>query len=229
MNGFFNKILRIDLSSETFGYEDIPDTLLSGTLGGKGLGIHYLLKENPEGVDPFSPENRFIITTGPITGTKVWGQSRFAVFSKSPATGGFGESYCGGTLAPKIKGCGVDAAILCGACKSLRYLTIDEQGVRFQEAADLAGKDTYQTEQFILKHSPTGAGAMVIGPAGENLVVCACIKCDTWRSLGRGGMGAVLGSKNIKGISFSGKRLAEIEPAPSQAAIMAGAKLETPQ
>ena len=210
MKGFFNRLLRVNLGGRSFRYEEIPDPVLTRTLGGKGLGIHLLMKENPKGVAPFSPENKFIICTGSVTGTRMWSQSRFGVYSKSPATGGYGESYCGGTLAPKIKGCGLDAAIIVGACDALTFLEIDEDGVTFHDASDLAGKDTVESERHILEHSADGAGAMVIGPAGENLVRFACIKSDRWRSLGRGGMGAVLGAKNLKGISFSGSRTAEI-------------------
>jgi aldehyde:ferredoxin oxidoreductase len=210
MNGFFNRLLRIDLSQESFCYETIPDDVLSRTLGGKGLGIALLLKENHPGVDPLSPDNRFIFTTGPATGTKMWSQSRFGAFSKSPATGGFGESYCGGTLAPQLKGCGIDAVILEGKCESLTFLTVDESGVSFHDAAPLKGKDTAEAEDFILGHSLPGARAMTIGPAGENLVRFACIKSDTWRSLGRCGLGAVLGSKNIKGLSFCGNKKTKI-------------------
>ena len=210
MKGFFNRLLRVNLGEKRFAYESIPDAVLQKCLGGKGLGIHLLLSENPPGVDPFSPGNRFIITVGPITGTRMWSQSRFAVFSKSPATGGYGESYCGGTLAPKIKGCGVDALVLEGACGSLSFLRVDEQGVSFHDASALRGKDTFESEAFILEHAGMGAGAMVIGPAGENRVRFACIKSDRWRSLGRGGLGAVLGAKNVKGIAFIGARKAEI-------------------
>lgn len=210
MNGFFNRLLRIDLSQGEYFYEEIADSLLARTLGGKGLGAHYLLAENPPHVDPLAPENIFIIATGPVTGTRLWGQSRFAVFSKSPATGGYGESYCGGTLAPKIKGCGVDAIIIQGRCPNLTYLSIDEGGVGFHDAVELKGRDTYCSEQYILEHSAPGASAMVIGPAGENGVAFACIKADRWRSLGRGGLGAVLGAKNLKGISFSGRKTAPI-------------------
>lgn len=210
MKGFFNKILRIDLTEQTYDYDSLSDEVLRKTLGGKGLGVHFMLNENPPGVDPFSPENRFIMAVGPVTGTKVWSQSRFAVFSKSPATGGFCESYCGGTLAPKIKGCGVDAIIMHGACPELSFLTIDENGVVFHDAEEIAGKETYESEDYILERSPEGAGAMVIGPAGENRVVCAAVKSDKWRSLGRGGMGAVLGAKNVKGISFFGTQKAEV-------------------
>ena len=210
MKGFFNRLLRINLTEKSFRYEEIPDAVLEKTLGGKGLGSYLLMEENPKGVDPLSPENIFIIATGPVTGTNMWSQSRFGVYSKSPATGGYGESYCGGSLAPKIKGCGVDAILIEGKSDSLIFLAIDEHGVSFHDAATLKGKDTVEGEKYILEHSDRGAGAMVIGPAGENLVRFACIKSDRWRSLGRGGMGAVLGAKNLKGISFSGSKKAEL-------------------
>ena len=210
MKGFYNRLLRIDLSNKQFKFEQIPDSVLERSLGGKGLGSYYLLEENPVGVHPFDPENRLLIAVGPVTGTRMWSQSRFAVFTKSPATGGYGESYCGGSLAPKIKACGVDLVILEGACQTLSSLLITDQGVDFQDATELAGWETYDTERHILDRTPQEAGAMVIGPAGEHRVVYACIKSDRWRSLGRGGMGAVLGSKNLKAIAFAGTRQAEI-------------------
>ena len=214
MHGFFNKLLQIDLSARTFSYEDISDDILRTTLGGKGLGTYLLMQENPVGVEPLSPENVFIITPGPVTGTKLWSQSRFAVFSKSPATGGYFESYCGGKLAPKIKACGVDAIVIEGKCEGLSYLLIDENGVHFNDALAIKGKETFESEDYILEHSPEGAGAMVIGPAGENRVAFACIKVDHWRSLGRGGMGAVMGSKNLKGIAFCGHAECQIADEP---------------
>jgi aldehyde:ferredoxin oxidoreductase len=213
MNGFFNRLLRVDLSAGTFGCEEIPDEVLSRTLGGKGLGTYLLWNETRVGVPPLSPENRFILTTGPVTGTSFWSQSRFGAFAKGPATGGFAESYCGGTLAPKIKGCGVDAIVLEGACDSLSFLIIDESGVRFADAEPIRGADTCRSEEYILRKSPPGSSAMSIGPAGENLVAFACVKADRWRSLGRCGLGAVLGSKNVKGIAFSGGRKAPLADA----------------
>jgi aldehyde:ferredoxin oxidoreductase len=210
MKGFFNRVLRIDATRQAFHYESLADDLLARTLGGKGLGTHLLSKENPPGVGPLDPENIFIIVTGPVTGTRMWSQSRFGVYSKSPATGGYGESYCGGTLAPKIKGCGVDAIIITGACGMLSFLVIDQSGVTFHDAVELAGADAFTAEAAILARSPDGAGAMTIGPAGENTAVQACVKVDKWRSLGRGGMGAVLGSKRIKGIAFAGTQPCEV-------------------
>jgi len=166
--------------------------------------------ENPPGVDPLSPENRFILTVGPVTGSAMWGQSRFAAFAKSPATGGFAESYCGGTAAPKIKGCGIDAVVFEGRSPALAFVVVDERGVAFKDAAPYRGWTTALAEEALLKVSPPGARGMSIGPAGERGVRFACVKSDRWRSLGRCGLGAVLGAKNVKGISFSGGMRAEI-------------------
>lgn len=210
MKGYFNRLMRIDLTRRTFTTEPLSDELLKKNLGGKGLGAWFLNQENPRGVDPLDPENLFIIATGPVTGTSMWGQARFGVFTKSPLTGGYGESYCGGTLPPKIKGCGLDAIILRGKCTDLSFLVVDEEGVKFRDATPVKGADCYQAEEYLLQNSPAKASAMVIGPAGENRVAIACIKSDKWRSLGRGGMGAVLGAKNVKGIAFSGGKKAPI-------------------
>ena len=210
MKAFFNKLLRVDLSAQSFSYEDIADDVLKKTLGGKGLGTYLLMQENPVGVGPLAAENIFVIATGPITGTKMWSQSRFGVYSKSPATGGFAESYCGGTLAPKIKGCGVDAIILEGKAEGLVFVVIDENGVAFEDAVPVKGKDTVETEEYVLAKAPAGAAAMTIGPAGEAGVAFACIKVDRWRSCGRCGFGAILGSKNVKAIAFAGVKKCEI-------------------
>ena len=213
MHGFHGRLLRIDLDRGSFSYVPLGDDLLARTLGGKGLGAELLLAHNPAGVDPLSPQSVFVIAVGPVTGTKMWSQSRFGVYAKSPATGGWGESYCGGTLAPLIKGCGVDAVLLQGRRPELSWLEVDERGVSFHDAGDLAGAECYATEGKLARAAPRDgapAGAMGIGPAGENLVRFACIKTDKWRSLGRGGMGAVLGAKNVKGIAFRGASQAPV-------------------
>jgi len=213
MKGFFNRLLIVDLSRRKFTYENISDDVLKKTLGGKGLGAHLLMERNPVGVAPLSAENIFVIAAGPITGTKMWSQSRFGVYSKSPATGGFCESYCGGTVGPKIKGCGIDAVVLQGRCEKLTSLLIDENGVSFNDASVLKGRDTAATEEYILTQTPEGASVMTIGPAGENGVAFACIKVDRYRSLGRGGMGAALGAKNVKAIAFAGTKKCDIADA----------------
>ncbi len=210
MKGFFGRLLRIDLGGKTCRHEPIADEVLATTLGGKGLGTYLLARENPPGTDALGPDSRFILTVGPVTGTRMWSQSRFAAFAKSPATGGYAESYCGGTLAPQLKGCGVDAVVIEGTSKNLTYLVIAQDAVRFEDAETERGSDTVRAEEALLRRSPKGARGMTIGPAGENLVRFACIKSDRWRSLGRCGLGAVLGSKNVKGISFAGNRKADI-------------------
>ena len=102
MQGFFNKSLRIDLTKKDFQEEYITDSAYEKYLGGKGLGTYLLLEENPAGIAPFSPENRIIFTVGCATDTKVWGSSRYGVFTKSPLTGIFSESYSGGKIATPI-------------------------------------------------------------------------------------------------------------------------------
>jgi aldehyde:ferredoxin oxidoreductase len=126
-----------------------------------------LSRDNRPAVDPCAPDAAFVIAVGPVTGTGVWSQSRFGVYAKSPATGGFGESYCGGSLAPKIKGCGVDALVLTVRSADPLWLAVDERGVSFRDASVLWGSETYTTEEEVLSESSAGAGAMVIGPAAR--------------------------------------------------------------
>jgi len=112
MKGFFNRILRINLKSKTFQEETIVDSVYETYLGGKGLGIYLLMKENPQGVDPLSPQNKLIFCIGPITDTRIYGSCRHGVFTKSPLTGIFSESYSGGKVAEPMSRTGYDAFIL---------------------------------------------------------------------------------------------------------------------
>jgi len=211
MSGFFNKILRINLKARTSKEESISDLVYETYLGGKGLGTHLLLKENPPGADPLSPENRLIFCTGPITGTRIYGSCRHGVFTKSPLTGIYSESYSGGKVAEPMSRTGYDALIFEEASSEPVWIEISNQKVIFHEAKDLWGKDTYFTEDEVLKRtSKKGAGALVIGPAGENLVRYAVIENDYWRSLGRTGVGAVMGSKKMKAIVFHGERKRQV-------------------
>lgn len=211
MNGFFNQILRINLSTKTYSKELIPESVYESHLGGKGLGIYLLLKENPQGVDPLSPENRLIFAIGPATDSRIYGSCRHGVFSKSPLTGIFSESYSGGKLAEPMSRTGYDAFVLEGASETPVWIEISDQKVSFHEAKDLWGKDTFLTEDEVLRRTgQKGAGALVIGPAGENLVRYAVIENDYWRSLGRTGVGAVMGSKKVKAIVFYGEKKREV-------------------
>ena len=207
MKGFFNKILRINLKTKTSKEESIPDSIYEAYLGGKGLGIYLLMKENPPGVDPLSPKNKLIFCTGPITDTRIYGSCRHGAFTKSPLTGIFSESYSGGKVAEPMSRTGYDAFILEEASNEPIWIEISDQNVIFHDAKDIWGKDTYFTEDEVLKRvDKKGPGALVIGPAGENLVRYAVIENDYWRSLGRTGVGAVMGSKKVKAIVFHGEK-----------------------
>ncbi len=212
MNGFFNMVLRINVSQESYELQMIKDDILETRMGGKGLAAHLLLRHNPAGVDPLSAENHLVFATGPASGSPVWGSCRHGIFTKSPQTGFFSESYSGGKAAERMTATGFDAIVIHGAATRPVWLEICEDTVYFHSADDLWGKDTYQTEDdvkaWIKKNRPEAGAcsAVVIGPAGEKQVCFAVVENDYWRSAGRTGVGAVMGSKNIKAIAFWGKR-----------------------
>lgn len=205
MDGFHNLVLHVDVSERTFEEERIDDSVYQGSLGGKGLGAHLLLKYNKAGVDPLSRDNIIIFATGPATDTKVWGSVKFGAFTKSPLTGIFSESYASGRVSEPLSRTGYDAIIIKGASNQPVYLEISNKKVLFHDAKHLWGRETYESEDAIRQELENrDAGIIVIGPAGENLVRFALIENNYWRSLGRTGPGAVLGSKKIKGVAFYG-------------------------
>jgi len=211
MHGFYNKVLHIDLTRGSFEQESVNDEVYQEYLGGKGLGTWLLLKNTKAGVDPLSADNVLIFATGPTTNTTVWGSSRYGVFSKSPLTGLYAESYAGGKVAEPLSGTGYDAIVIHGASENPVYLEISDEDVKFHQASHIWGKDTYETEDVIKREvGVKNAGVVVIGPAGENLVRFACIENDYFRSAGRTGVGAVMGSKKTKGIAFYGNKVKQI-------------------
>jgi len=207
MEGFYNKMLNIDLSKREYWVEQISDNILEAVLGGRGLGVYLLWKNLKKDTDPLSPQNVLIFTVGPATETKMMGVSRYGVFTKSPQTHFFADSYSGGYVAPQMKRYGYDAIIIREASDFPLYLELSDKSVKFHSARHLWGKDTYETEDKVLKEvNRPGAQAVVIGPAGEKLVVFSCIENNYWRSAGRCGLGAVMGSKKLKAIVFHGKK-----------------------
>jgi len=212
MHGFYGRILKIDLNKKFFGIDTAGDEILEKYLGGKGLASYLLYELNPAGVDPLDPSNCLIFATGPVTKSAVWGSNRYGVFTKSPQTGFYSESYSGGKTPEAIDACGFDAIVIRGQSAKPTVLTIHPEGVGFHEAGDIWGMDTFQAEDAVVERfssSDSGfkkCGAVVIGPAGENLVRFALIENDYWRSAGRTGVGTVMGSKKLKGILFQGDR-----------------------
>jgi aldehyde:ferredoxin oxidoreductase len=212
MNGFYGRYLKIDLTDEKFDLVPLKDEILLRYLGGKGLASYLLYSINPPGVDPLSPDNHLVFNTGPITNSRIWGSSRYGVFTKSPQTGFFSESYAGGRVPEAIDSSGFDAIIVTGKSKCPTVVLVQPDGAEFFDASDIWGMDTYKTEDTVnRKYGNTGpgsekSGAVVIGPAGENRVRFSVIENDYWRSAGRTGVGAVMGSKHLKAIVFKGDK-----------------------
>ncbi len=210
MYGLHGRILRIDVSSRTFRIEPLETDL--PLPGGAALGVRLLLESTPAGAPPLAPENSLVIATGPCCGSLVWGGSRYGVYAKSPQSGFIAESSSGGDTPEAVDRAGFDAVIVSGASDALIALSVHPQGCNFHDVPELAGCETYETEDALKKtYAARGEGfgvpgAVVIGPAGENLVSFAVLENDYWRSAGRCGVGAVLGSKKIKGVVFCGDR-----------------------
>lgn len=209
MYGFYGRFLKVDLTHRTYDIESLPDTVLLKYLGGKGLASYLLYSMNPKRINPLSPDNCLIFATGPITNSMIWGSSRYGVFTKSPQTGFYSESYSGGKVPEAIDSAGFDAIVIRGKSMRPAVIVIEPEGAEFHDANDIWGMDTYETENAVNQKFGKGAtksGAVVIGPAGENLVRFAVIENDYWRSAGRTGVGTVMGSKNLKAIVFKGNK-----------------------
>ncbi len=225
MYGFYGRYLNIDLGKKNHSIETINDDVYETYLGGKGLASYLLYELNPPGVDPLAAENVLIFATGPLGGSTIWGSCRYGVYTKSPLTGFFAESYSGGRTPDAIDATGFDAIVIQGRCDEPAVLTVHPEGVDFHSAGELWGKETYGVEDAIneqfAREEYRKKGALVIGPASENLVRFGCIKNDYWRSAGRTGAGTVMGSKKIKGILFTGNRK---RPQADEAAVKAFSK-----
>jgi aldehyde:ferredoxin oxidoreductase len=206
MKGICGRLLEVDLSSGVTKEDDLPEDKFSKYLGGRGLGARLLFDMLPAKTDPVSPENLLFFLTGPLTGTKVPGSSKFVVVTKSPLTGGWCDSYSSGKLPCELKKLGYDGIVIRGKSSAPCYLRIDNGGVQIKEAGWLWGKDSFETDRLIKEaENEPSAGVSSIGPAGEKLCRFACINSELYRQAGRGGVGAVMGSKNLKAIVIKGK------------------------
>lgn len=204
MLGYQDKVLRINLSEKEAKTEPLNKEWAEKYIGGKGLAIKYLYEELKPGTDPLSEENKLLLMTGPFTGTPVPCSGKLAVASKSPATGTILDCSIGGHSSLKIKYAGYDAVIFEGKLDQPGYILIEDHKVEFIEAPELWGKGSHETETVLTEKYGNEASVLSIGPAGENLVTMACINSDYYRQAGRGGIGAVMGSKNVKAIVIIG-------------------------
>ena len=198
------KILRVNLSDGTIKAEPLNQEYAEQYIGARGLGTKYFTEEVDPKVDPLSPENKIIFMTGPLTGTFAGSAGRYNVVTKGPLNGTIAASNSGGTFGPELKYAGWDGIIFEGRAESPVYLSIYNDQVELKSAAELWGQDVFVTTDALKAAMDEEAKVCCIGPAGENLVKYACIMNEYHRAAGRSGVGAVMGSKNLKAIVVKG-------------------------
>ena len=201
---YCDRILRVDLSTGTIETTPLPTGVMPLILGGKGLGAWLLYTEQPAGVDPLSPGNHLVFHNGPLTGTTAPTSGRFGVTTKSPATGTYFDAYCGGYWGNVLKYAGYDALVSTGAAQNPVMLVIDGDQVEIRPAGNLWGTTISAATEQIQDELGKEWQSLVIGPPGEAQRNLAGIFNES-RALARGGVGAVMGSKNLKAIAVRGK------------------------
>ena len=206
MLAYAGRILRIDLSTGKVDTEPLKEKMAKQFIGGIGLGFRLLMDNSKPGTDPFDSGNPLIFVTGPLSGTMgPTAGNGYAVVSKSPATGGVAESKAHGFFGPELKRAGYDAVIFTGKAEKLVYAWIDDDSVQLLDAQHLKGKSPYETDVAIREDlGDHYIRVSAIGEAGEKLVRFASIINDEFRAIGRTGMGAVMGSKNLKAVAVRG-------------------------
>jgi aldehyde:ferredoxin oxidoreductase len=201
---YTGKCLYIDLSSKKVEFKETEKKLIDNFIGAKGMGFALLNRLNPS-PEPLDADNPLIFINGPFTGTKIQTSARTTLVTRSPLTGGAQDSHCGGSFGPRLKFAGYDYMYITGKSEKPVYLYINEDKIEFKDASEFWGKGIFQTnDELLKKHPGTDPRVACIGPAGENLSHISCIGVDKHRQYGRGGVGAVMGSKNLKAIVVDG-------------------------
>ena len=204
--GYAGKVLRIDLTENKITKEDLKKELVDEYIGGRGFVAKTLYDELPANIKPFDPENIFVIAMGPLSGTFMPATGKTHFGAKSPATGGYGDSNMGGHFGVEMKYAGYDMTILKGKAETPSYILIENDKIEVRDAEKYWGKGSFEVEEELKKELGEEYQILTIGPAGENLVRFSCISHDFGRQAGRIGIGAVLGSKNIKAIAVRGTK-----------------------
>jgi aldehyde:ferredoxin oxidoreductase len=203
--GYNNKILRVNLSNKSIISEEINESICRRYLGGAGFVAYYLWKELKPGIDPLGLDNKLIFALGPITGMVLPGASRNCIGAKSPLTGGIAKAESGGFWMAELKRAGYDAIIVEGKADKPVYLWVHNGEAEIKDASHLWGKETKDTQDTIRAElGDQDIHVAMIGPAGENLVRFACIMEGCHDAAARGGLGAVMGSKNLKAVAARG-------------------------
>ncbi|WP_456447231.1 aldehyde ferredoxin oxidoreductase family protein [Oceanithermus sp.] len=216
LKGYAHRLAKIDLTAGTVAYEAPKEEDLKKYIGGRGLGVKYVFENGPD-VDPLGPDNLLAVMTGPLTGTQAKMSGRLAVVTKSPLTGTVTDSHMGGWTAAKLKWAGFDGLLIKGAAEKPVYLLVQDGQVEIKDAADLWGKTTHEAHEILRKRHGEDADVMAIGPAGENLVKFAAWLNNDERASGRGGTGAVGGSKKLKAIVVVPGDKSAFQPADKEA------------
>jgi len=206
LHGWMGRILRIDLSKKKISSQPLTNEQAELFLGGRGLGAEILFRELPRGIDPLSPENKLIFATGPLTGTGAPTSGRYSVTTRSPLTGTIFDSNSGGHFGVQLKRSGWDAVVLDGRADRPSYIWIHDDATEIRNADHVWGLDTHAAEDTVKSETHKDAKVACIGPAGERQVLISSIINDKHRAAGRGGVGAVMGSKNLKAIAVLGNR-----------------------
>ena len=204
MKGWCGKILRVDLTRTKHVIQALDEKLARDYLGGRGFAAKMLWDEVGPDVGPYDPENLFIVAAGPLTGLLLPSSGKLVVAAKSPLTGGYGDGNIGTKAAVQLRKAGYDMLILKGRAEKPTVLVVDDESVSFKDAGDLWGSKTYHAQEVLEEEYGKDAGILLTGPSGEKLVRFAVIVSDYGRAGGRPGLGAVLGSKNVKAIVFKG-------------------------
>nr|MBC7245503.1 aldehyde ferredoxin oxidoreductase family protein [Chloroflexota bacterium] len=205
LNGYWGKVLFVDLSTGHLEAQTLPDEIYRQYLGGYGLGVRVLYERLPTHADPLGPDNILGFLPGLLTGTNAPFSGRFMVVAKSPLTGGWGDANGGGRFGPALRGAGYDGIFVRGIAESPVYLYVDDQYAELRDAGELWGLDTVATEEAIRHATSTDVQVACIGPAGEKRSLISGIVNDGGRIAARCGLGAVMGTKNLKAVAVRGK------------------------
>jgi len=211
MYGYAGKLVRVDLTRKRITLEDLGEEVARKYLGGAGVAAKIIFDEVGPKVDPLSPENRLVFATGPYQGTVIPGAGRYNVSARSPLTRVWGEANVSGFWGPELKFSGFDGIVFQGKADSPVYLWVHEGEAELKDAKHLWGKDTIVTEETVKKElGETRARVASIGLAGERMVRFASVISDRGLAAGRTGMGAVMGSKNLKAVAVRGIKEVEV-------------------
>ncbi|MBK5262299.1 MAG: aldehyde ferredoxin oxidoreductase family protein [Peptostreptococcaceae bacterium] len=228
MYGYQGKILRVNLSNGIIKVEPLDEEVAKKFIGGRGLATKLFVDEVSPLVDALSPENKLLVAAGPLTGTPTPTGGRYMVVTKSPLTGTIASSNSGGYWGAELKFAGYDIIIVEGKSEKPVYLMIEDDTVEIRDASHLWGKVVSETTSMLLKEVPEKSRVLTIGPSGEKLSFMAAILNDVSRAAGRSGVGAVMGSKNLKAITVRGtKKVSLADEAALKAVVkVCGAKIK---